>query len=260
MKKLFGFILVLAFSASLLMGCGAPASNATQEQQAHLRKSAQAEIQSELLSGGVLCLKINPEIALHYDENGKVTKLEGRNPEGIVLLQNFTGYIGKETSQVLEELVQIIGQAGYFEEEAEGKARKIVLELDPGSRVPHEKFLEDMAAHVKACVESKTWSGDREYDYQASVPQQTTASAAPKPAAPGTTASVPAGLCPVCADDDCDDGRYCDDSHEKAENLKEYERRLNGEVCPVCTDDDCDDGKHCDDWNDRYDHDKHHDD
>ena len=192
MKKLTTLILVLALSAALLIGCAAPTQIAPQAMQ----HTASLEIQPQLqLTGGVLCLKINPEIAVHYDENGKVTKSEGRNPEGIRLVENFSGYVGKETSQVLEELVQVIGQAGYFVEEAEGKARKIVLELDPGSQVPHDQFLEDMAQHVKLCVESKNWTGEREFDYD-QQPTQPTTPATTQPVASGkqtTDTTVPAG-------------------------------------------------------------------
>ena len=64
--------------------------------------------------------------------------------------------------------------------------------------------------------------------------------------------------CPVCGDYDCDDGAYCDDWDEKAENLREEENRKNGIRCPVCGDYDCDDGAYCDDWDDRCDDDRHH--
>ena len=251
MKKLLTLVLVLALSAALLAGCTLP------QQTAAIQK---IEIQPQLLAaepvaaGGVLRLKINPEIALHYDENGKVTKLEGRNPDGTKILEGITGYVGKDTTQVLEELVELIGKAGYFVEEADGTARRIVLELDPGSQVPHAQFLQDMAQHVKTCVESKSWVGEQEFEYP-EVPAVTEPAAT---AAPVTAVSVsqpavvpqetiPAGLCPVCADDDCNDGAYCDDAHEKAENLREYQRLVSGDVCSVCADPDCDDGKYCDD-------------
>ena len=264
MKKMFTLIAVLALSAALLIGCAAAPKTASIPQPSEEINTVQAEPAELLaaepkLTGGVLCLKINPEIALHYDENGKVTKLEGRNGDGTELLKGFTDYTGKDTTQVLEELVEIIGKAGYFVEEADGTARRIVLELDPGSQVPHEQFLQDMAQHVKACVESKNWVGEREYDYPE---QTTTAPAVQKPAENTAPATVPVNLCPVCGDDDCDDGKYCDDWDEKAENLREAENRKNGVSCSVCGDYDCDDGKYCDDWDDRYDddhHDDHHD-
>lgn len=234
-KKRTAFITVLVFvlTAALLMGC-------VPESAASIR--ILPELSDPLtLTGGVLNLKINPEIALHYDETGKVTKLEGRNADGQALIRDYTGYAGKDTTEVLTELVERIGKAGYFVDEADGKARQIILELDPGSGLPNDTFLEDMAAHVKLCVENQGWVGEREFEYQnlPAVPTETT----PVQAAD----TVPAGLCPICADDDCNDGIYCDDAHEKAENLREYERLMSGDVCSVCADPDCDDGIYCDD-------------
>ena len=72
-------------------------------------------------------------------------------------------------------------------------------------------------------------------------------------------------LCQTCGDDDCDDGIYCDDAHEKQENLREAENRKNGTPCQTCGEYDCDDGAYCDDWDDhddrddRDDHDDHDD-
>lgn len=261
MKKILSLIFVLALSASLLLGC-TPAPQAfvptpAREETVHPAEPVtQVTVQPELLTGGVLCLKINPEIALHYDENGKVTKLEGRNADGAKIIAGVTDYAGKDMEQVLEELVQLIGKAGYFVEEADGTARRIVLELDPGSQVPHDQFLADMAAHVKGCVENKSWVGEREYDYnENSVPAPSEpAPTEPAPAKTDTSSgtaknitTVPDDLCPTCADIDCDNGKHCDDAHEKAENLRAYERLMSGDVCPTCGDYECEDGKYCDD-------------
>ena len=245
-KSILITLLVLVLSAVLLMGC-APENIAAVRIDPEL-------IASQTATGGVLSLKINPEIALHYDESGKVTKLEGRNPDGQTLIRDYTGYTGKDTTEVLTELVERIGKAGYFVDEADGKARQIILELDPGSQLPSETFLEDMAAHVKLCVQNQNWVGEREFEYE-NVPTEAAPTEAvltqtvPVTPAPQTSTetTVPAGLCPVCADDDCNDGIYCDDAHEKAENLREYERLMSGDVCPTCADPDCNDGIYCDD-------------
>ena len=264
-KRIVSLVLALSLVAALLVGCGTPQQAATHTHEHVHQLEEQVPEVSPL--GGVLCLKINPEIAVHYDANGKVTKLEGRNRDGAQILESYTGFEGKDTSVVLAELVNRIGQAGYLVEEAEGEGRKIVLELDPGSNVPHDAFLEAMAAHVEKTVETKSWVGETEYEYsepiappaqQSDVPAVTPNEAA-KPAAPSPSAStVPAGLCPICGDDDCDDGQYCDDADEKAENLREYEAQQKAKeenvptsvpagLCPICGDDDCDDGQYCDD-------------
>ena len=76
MKKNKNFLIVilaLALSAALLVGC-AP------KQQAEALPEA-AHMVEESIPGGVLFLKVNPEIALYYDENGNVIKLEARNTD-----------------------------------------------------------------------------------------------------------------------------------------------------------------------------------
>ena len=237
MKKNKNFLIVilaLALSAALLVGC------APKQQAVTLPEVA--PVAEESTSGGVLFLKVNPEIALHYDANGNVTKVEACNADAQKLLKNFTGFEGKQAQEVLEELVQLIGNAGYLVEEAEGKARRIVLELDSGSQVPHEKFLEDMAAHVKQCVENTEWTGEVEYDYD-----KTPVKAIPAETEPAVPTVKSVNLCPTCGDDDCDDGEFCDDADELAENLREQENREKGIRCSICGDYDCDDGEYCDD-------------
>ena len=253
MKKILSLIVVLALSAALLIGCSAPAQK-DMAAQTQMNTLSQKDSQTQP-AGGVLFLKVNPEIALHYDENGKVTKLEGRNCDGVELVKDFTGYAGKDTTLVLEALVERLGEAGYFVEEADGTARKIVLELDPGSQVPNEQFLQDMADHVKSCVESQNWVGEKEYEYSRQIQQP--APAEPKPTPTEPKPSKPAiTLCEICGDDDCNDGKYCDDADDLAENLREAENRKNGTPCEVCGEYDCDDGKYCDDrWDDDHDHD-----
>lgn len=258
MKKILSILFVLTLSASLLLGC-------SPQEEAAVPVAVPAL--EEVSAGGVLCLKINPEIALHYDENGIVTKVEGRNRDGKAIVEKITGYEGQETAQVLADLVDRIGKAGYFVEEADGTARRITLELDPGSQVPHDRFLEDMAAHVKQCVQDRTWVGKTEYDIDeptttiAAPPTETVPTTEPPAEKPVTTPApaakpqkqVPA-LCPVCADDDCDDGAYCDDWDDKAENQREAERIASGIPCDVCGDLDCG-ALNCDDWDEKYERD-----
>ena len=270
-KKFFALIFSVLLCAALLMGCaGAPTAA-----QPSAREAAPAELSAQAVpqqtAGGVLMLRINPEIALHYDGSSRITKLEGRNRDGVALLQGYTGYQGKDTTEVLSELVDLLGQAGYFVEEADGSARKIVLELDAGSQVPSNTFLQDMAAHVEQCVQDQNWVGYKEYEYDAlqpvSQPAAPAAEPIPAPTESTPTEPVPAptqpaapstkAACSVCGEYDCDDGAYCDDWDEKAENLREQENIRGNTPCDVCGDYDCDDGAYCDDWDDRHDDDHH---
>lgn len=148
MKKkigaILGFILV-AFSL-VLVGC----SN-RQTEEAGL--TAISTAQSEALSdSGTILLRINPELAIEYDENGKVTSVSGLNDDGREIVEAYADFIGKDSGQVLEELVGLVGEAGYFIEEVEGDPRRIVVELEPGSILPEEAFLEKMKTNVQTAV------------------------------------------------------------------------------------------------------------
>ncbi|MBQ9165707.1 MAG: hypothetical protein IJX71_02075 [Oscillospiraceae bacterium] len=112
----------------------------------------------ELTQGGVLCLKVNPEIAISYDADGKVTGVESRNADAAKLLESYTGYEGKDTRDVVTELVNLIGEAGYFVEEVEGESRKITIEIEVGSKLPSDTFLDDVIADVKASIDAHDWT------------------------------------------------------------------------------------------------------
>ena len=108
--------------------------------------------------GGVLFLSVNPEVAISYDADGLVTAVEARNDDGSKLLEGYTGYVGKPARQVVSELVTAIGEAGYFAEEIEGENRQIVIEIETGSALPDDAFLEEIITDVRSCVSSHNWS------------------------------------------------------------------------------------------------------
>ncbi len=111
----------------------------------------------ELASGGVLCLKINPEIAIAYDADGNVTGVSARNEDAKKILESYTGFEGKPAKTVVVELVELIGQAGYFVEEVDGEVRHITIEIEPGSSLPAGTFLDDVIADVRTAVSSNNW-------------------------------------------------------------------------------------------------------
>lgn len=113
---------------------------------------------TELASGGVLCLKVNPEIAITYDADGLVTKIDARNDDAKKLIEGYTGFEGKECKTVVTELVNAIGEAGYFVEELEGQRRQITIEIEPGSKLPDRTFLDDVVAEVRNTVNNNQWN------------------------------------------------------------------------------------------------------
>lgn len=113
--------------------------------------------ESQVEKTGVLYVRVNPEIAVHYDEKGKVTALFGNNDDGNTIVGQLATFEGMEVRDVVKQLVSTIGEAGYFVEEVEGKARKVTIELERGSILPNTAFLSDIVADVRDIVSNQGW-------------------------------------------------------------------------------------------------------
>ena len=133
-RKILAAASSLAVLAALLTGCG-------------------AQPQEGSVTAGVLTLRVNPEIAIHYNTDGKVVALEGDNQDGREIVEAYPDYIGKDCEVVVQELVEEIHAAGYFVGEVEGHPRRVVLELDDDSQEPREDFLEDMSRSAQDALE-----------------------------------------------------------------------------------------------------------
>lgn len=135
-RKLLATVSSLAVvSTVLLAGCGAPAKEGT-----------------ALEDKGILTLSVNPEIQIEYDKDGKVTELTGQNDDGKGIVEVYPDYIGKDCAGVLQDLIVEIHEAGYFVEEVDGNKKNIVLQLEPGSVLPSDDFLENMNASTQEAV------------------------------------------------------------------------------------------------------------
>ena len=133
-RKILAAASSLAVLAALLTGCG-------------------AQPQDGSVTAGVLTLRVNPEIAIHYNQSGKVVALKGDNQDGREIVEAYPDYIGKDCEVVVQELVEEIHAAGYFVEEVEGQPCRVVLELDDDSQEPREDFLEDMSRSAQDALE-----------------------------------------------------------------------------------------------------------
>lgn len=142
LKSILSITIALILCLGCLIGCGT------------------VEPAAPVNEGGVLNLKVNPEIAILYDVEGNMTKLVARNRDGEAILAGFPtdSYVGKSCSEVVNALVIAIGEAGYFVEEIEGKTRRINLEVEDGSCLPDAVFLDDLTDMVLACVERHNWN------------------------------------------------------------------------------------------------------
>lgn len=143
MKKIIATCAALLLAASAaLTGCGATASgNGT-----------------ALASTGILTLSVNPEIQIEYNKDGVVTALTGKNDDGKAIVTSYTDYIGKDCGTVLEELVRSIHEAGYFVEDVDGNKKNIVLQLEPGSVLPDDDFLQAMSSRTQTAVKDLSLS------------------------------------------------------------------------------------------------------
>ena len=161
-RKILAAASSLAVLAALLTGCG-------------------AQPQESSVTAGVLTLRVNPEIAIHYNTDGKVVALEGDNQDGREIVEAYPDYIGKDCEVVVQELVEEIQAAGYFVEEVEGHPRRVVLELDDDSQEPREDFLEDMSRSAQSALEGLSLGS-------AVVVEDDGAAVSPSPkASPGTS-------------------------------------------------------------------------
>lgn len=136
--------LVFVMLSFVLAGC---VGNRSEEGLARI--SAEEELLSD---SGTLTLKVNPEIAIKYNKDGMVTDVVGNNADGEEVINHYTDFIGKESGLVLEELIALINKAGYFVEETEGQSKQVILELEAGSILPDEQFLENMTTNVQNAV------------------------------------------------------------------------------------------------------------
>ena len=161
-RKILAAASSLAVLAALLTGCG-------------------AQPQESSVTAGVLTLRVNPEIAIHYNQSGKVVALEGDNQDGREIVEAYPDYIGKDCEVVVQELVEEIHAAGYFVEKVEGQPRRVVLELDDDSQEPREDFLEDMSRSAQDALEGLSLGS-------AVVVEDDGAAVSPSPkASPGTS-------------------------------------------------------------------------
>lgn len=145
-KRTFLSRLVLTGMMIISMGIFAGCSSQSSE-------SALSGNEAEALaSGGTLVLRVNPEIAVEYDENGRVTAVRGKNEDGKDIVAGYQDYIGKECREVVGDLVSAIHEAGYFVEEVEGEGRKITIEIETGSVLPGDQFLEEIVTDIKQYV------------------------------------------------------------------------------------------------------------
>ena len=165
--------LAMLMGLSSLTGCsgGQRAESTAVETSA---EAAKAEAETEALvevasieneikaDGGILVISVNPEIAVEYDNSGIVTGITARNNEALTIINNCQGLIGSKTKDAVNKLVTAIGEAGYFVEEVSGQTRQITIEIEAGSSLPYDGFMDEVVEEVKTCVNDHKWAAPLE--------------------------------------------------------------------------------------------------
>ena len=141
MKKMLPILSLILALIFCLTACGIPTS-----------------IKQTLEKGGVLYLSVNPKIAISYDADGYVTEIKALNDDGSKILADYAGYKGKPCKAVVVELVKAIGDAGYFIDDVDVGRRHITLELEEGSKLPSDKFLDEVAEEVRGILSKNSWT------------------------------------------------------------------------------------------------------
>ena len=151
-------------STALLTGCGSQqtaADNSIQTSTEEIAAEAPAEAGSTALAEtGILVLSVNPEIQIDYDKEGVVTAITGRNEDGKKIAEASQDEIGKNCDEVLKNLITEIHSAGYFVEDIDGHQKNIVVQIEPGSVLPSDDFLENMSASTQSAVKGLKLTSD----------------------------------------------------------------------------------------------------
>jgi len=149
-KRVTAKAFLLVTTLLTLSACGS--AGTSQKDTGNPDSSNQVSSEDSPFDTGILTLRINPEIQIEYNDDGLVTELNGTNANGEEIVASYPDYIGKESSEVLEDLVAMIHDAGYLMDEANGEHRNIVLELEPGSVMPNDDFLQQMSQTIQETV------------------------------------------------------------------------------------------------------------
>ena len=151
-------------STALLTGCGSQqtaSDSSTQTSAEEITAEAPAEAGSTALAEtGILVLSVNPEIQIDYDKEGVVTAITGRNEDGKKIAEASQDEIGKNCDEVLKNLITEIHSAGYFVEDIDGHQKNIVVQIEPGSVLPSDDFLESMSASTQSAVKGLNLTSD----------------------------------------------------------------------------------------------------
>ena len=149
----FTAIVALTLGAAIILtGCG---SRAASDEGGAKNQIDNVELQdgkTAIGNTGVIILSVNPEISIEYDEYGKVVALSGNNHDGEEIVSVYKDYIGKDCKSVLKDLIVEIYEEGYFVKDIDGNKKNIVIQIEPGSVLPEDDFLENIYSNTQETI------------------------------------------------------------------------------------------------------------
>lgn len=107
--------------------------------------------------GGTLYIKVNPEIAVSYDADGKVVAVSAVTDDAKEIVDSYQDFVGKECTQVVTELVTKIGEAGYLSADDENVV--VTISVEEGAEAPSEAFAEEVSQQVQNVITENHWQG-----------------------------------------------------------------------------------------------------
>ena len=155
-KKNYFFTAIAALTlgaAIMLNGCGFGAAS---DESRSKNQNDNAKLQDSLIAignTGVITLNVNPEISIEYDEYGQVVALSGNNRDGEEVVSVYKDYTGKDCKSVLKDLIVEIYEEGYFVKDIDGNKKNIVIQIEPGSVLPEDDFVENIYRDTQETIE-----------------------------------------------------------------------------------------------------------
>ncbi len=137
-KSIFAMSLALVLCFVCLVSCGQKAPSSS----------------TNVSTGGVLTLKVNPEFDINFDEKGNVVTVTAVNDDAKKIMTDDESYVGKTCEEIVTDLVKKIGDAGYF---AKDKNNQVVIEIEEGSKVPNDKFLTNVIESARSVISENKW-------------------------------------------------------------------------------------------------------
>ena len=107
--------------------------------------------------GGTVYIQVNPEIAVTYDADGTVTSVTAVTEDARQIVAQYQDFSGKACSDVVVELVTMIGEAGYLSDDT-GEVT-ISIRFGENSSIPNEDFLTSVEQQVQTVVQDRQWQG-----------------------------------------------------------------------------------------------------